>query len=136
MPELRKSRLAESPWFWLALAIFWAVLALAAITPKYMQRQARLNRQQQARELAWQRRLAAGQEVQSASADSLEARGFGSARAWSNIWLPAAICCTLVLGVAGAGLLFARRRRFDAPRASRHGAEESFHAVPDTSQGP
>ena len=128
MTDLRKSRIAESPWFWLALAIFWGAAAIAAIAPKYMQRQARLNQQEQAREIAWRQRVDSTALGRSSSDEVKDPGTRTSARSPGDVWLAVAICCTLAIGIGGLWLVAARMRRFDPPRSIRAPEAETSDA--------
>jgi len=52
--------LTDSPWFWIGLFAWAAILGLIAIGPKYAARQQGLERRQEGRETGWRNRVADG----------------------------------------------------------------------------
>ena len=59
----------DSPWFWIGLFAWAAILGLIAIGPKYAARQQGLERRQEGRETGWRNRVADRASSEGASAD-------------------------------------------------------------------
>lgn len=98
-----KLPLTDSPWFWLLVFSAMALVALLAIGGKYGQRQARLERQYQARERV--ATGARGEEAVAATEEGAERRPYATPDATLiPIW-PLKVVFA-VLAVAAAAMLF------------------------------
>jgi hypothetical protein len=97
----RVSAAVDSPWFWLCLFSGVALLAVAAIGPKYAKRQAGIERKFQMREHVAERR-AAGDANPDDEVFTLPAET--AATLWPIVIL------LVVVFVASAGMLLRRRR--------------------------
>ena len=104
----RETSLAESPLFWIALFAAMAVLALAAIGPKYARRQAGLVNRYEARSQAQGGALQPSPTQQDDDAQMAAESGTGQPR--TNV-RPIAIALGAVVVAALSGLLVARRRK-------------------------
>jgi hypothetical protein len=103
----QQSPITDSPWFWVLIFAGMALAALLAIGPKYGGRQARLERQYQARARVAERQ-ASGENAAPRPGDETTARDFASAdETLIPLW-PLAVILSLVIVVA-AVMLFRGR---------------------------
>lgn len=114
----------DSPWFWIGLFVWAAILGLLAIGPKYAARQQGLERRQDGRETGWRNRVADG-AASEASADEAAANESGPALA-RRMLLPLFGALSLVLIAATWAILIRRvKARVAAPPDSAQSAPQT-----------
>jgi hypothetical protein len=101
MPD-RPPAITDSPWFWLCLFSGAALLAAAAIGPKYVKRQTGIERKFQMREHVAERRAA-----QNTTADDVDFSPAGEIAA--TLWPIVVVVSSIFL--ASAVMLIRQRRR-------------------------
>jgi len=107
--ELR-SPVTDSPWFWVLMFSGMALAALLAIGPKYGGRQARLERQYQARERIAERRDANNETARVRTSDQAERRDFASAEETLVPLWPLALLLSVVVILSVGGVAPARTK--------------------------
>jgi len=105
-PHSTKPPLTDSPWFWLLLFSTAALGALAAIGPKYVQRQAAVERRFEARQEIARRKAAGASIVQEPEAPPPEHELL--------VPLRPLIALAGLVWVAALIMLIRSRRRFDS----------------------
>jgi len=123
MQSTQRAPLTDSPWFWVLLFSLVGLLALIAMSPKYRQRQANIERQYQARERVAERITAENNSGAAERIDELEAQRpyvMTTSDKLVPIW-PLAVLLALVSLVA-AVMLWRGHRGRGGPAAA--GAEQ------------
>ena len=110
----QRSPVTDSPWFWVLMFSGMALAALLAIGPKYGGRQARLERQYQARERIAARRVANNQTAAERTSDQAERRDLASAENTLVPLWPLALVLSGI-GVFAAIMLIRGRGRPGSP---------------------
>ena len=110
MPAPHRLSVTDSPWFWVLMFSGMALAALVAIGPKYGGRQARLERQYQARERIAERRDANNETARVRTGDQAERRDLASAgETLVPLW-PLALLLSVVVILSVIMLVRERRR--------------------------
>jgi hypothetical protein len=105
-----RSRLTDSPWYWVLVFSLMALAALAAISGKYGKRQAGIERQYQARERIAEKKAAENNSTGASRIDDQETRRPFATPGEQLIPLwPLAVLLSLVAIVAATMLLRASR---------------------------
>ena len=111
MDATKRPPLTDSPWFWLLVFSGMALAALLAIGPKYGGRQARLERQYQARErIAAQRAVENIDTESERTNDQAERRDFASPEDTLIPLWPLAVILSVVVVFAAIMLIRGRGR--------------------------
>lgn len=118
-PNPSKPPLTDSPWFWLFLFGLAGVAALAAIGPKYVRRQAKIEQQYYAREEILRRQVERPAEAGAKRAEDKAAPGRGELLI--PLWPVVAVLLGLLLAASGVWAVFGRERRTtNHPELSEH----------------
>lgn len=98
----------DSPWFWVGLFAWAAILGLVAIGPKYAQRQEGLERRQEGRETGWRQRV---ETPSGESATEPRDAPPGSSRTLARRMLLPLVAMLALVWLAATWALLSRRRR-------------------------
>jgi hypothetical protein len=124
MEAREQSPVTDSPWFWVLIFSGMALAALLAIGPKYGGRQARLERQYQARERIAAERASGNNEVEAARiSHQAERRGFASADDTLIPLWPLVVVLSVVIVVAATMLIRGRPGSLSRKRPGLFGGE-------------